>query len=162
MQRLITRGKGFDPYTLPFARCPQIVGSGQEPIPPFSLCLNAHRSTEEQTISPVFKDYLELTTPYLPAAKYQFDWWADFKCKGPTNNDIEIRLILDEGFSGEQVLFLENGQSLESQKVFCQFMAIDLVTGVHSIKMQFRLFNGVGPVKILSGNLSLNNYQSIG
>ena len=163
MQRLITRGKGFDPQRFPFARCPQMpLEGGEPPIPPFSLCLNAHRSTEDSTISPLFKDYLELTTPELPTAKYQFDWWADFKCKGPTNHDIEIRLILDEGTADEQILFLENGQSLESQKVFCQFIAIDLVSGIHTIKMQFRLFNGTGPVKMLAANMSLNNYQSIG
>jgi hypothetical protein len=136
--------------------------SGEPPLPPFSLCLNAHRSTLDSTISPAFKDYLDLITPDLPTGLYQFDWWADFKCKGPTNNDIEIRLILDEGTGGEQILFVENGQSLESQKVFCQFIAINLLTGIHSIKMQFRLFNGTGPVSMLAANMSLNNIHSIG
>jgi hypothetical protein len=135
---------------------------GEEPIPPFSICLNAHRSTEDITASPTFKDYLELITSKLPAAKYQFDWWADFKCKGPPDNDIEIRLILDEGTPDELILFVENGQSYYGKKVFCQFLAIDLSAGIHIIKMQFRLFNGVGPVWMLAANMSLNNYHTIG
>lgn len=161
MQRLITRGKGFDTRRFPFARCPQMPLKRSKPIPPFSLCLNVNRMTEQSTVSSSFSDYLTLTTPDLPASTYQFDWWSDFSNKGPTNNDIEIRLILDQGTPDEEVLFLENGQALESKKVFCQFIAINLLKGVHIIKMQLRLFNGTGPVRILSANMSLNNYQSI-
>ena len=104
---------------------------------------------------------MTLITPHLPAAIYQFDWWADYSNKGPTNNDIEIRLILDEGTPEEQILFVENGQALQFKDVFCQFIAVNLTDGIHVFKMQLRLFNGSGPVRILAGNMSLNNYQAI-
>jgi len=161
MQRLITRGKGFDSKRFPFARCPQFPLKKGKPIPPFSLCLNVNRLTSQSTISSSFSDYLTLTTPDLPSAIYQFDWWADYSNSGPTNNDIEIRLILDEGAPGEQILFVENGQALEEKDVFCQFLAVNLTAGIHVFKMQLRLFNGTGPVRILAGNMSLNNYQAI-
>lgn len=163
MQRIITRGKGFDHQRFPFARCPQVaLKGGEEPISPFSLCLNVHRSTTDSTSSPTFIDYLTLLTPNLPTAKYQFDWWADFQCVGPEDNDIEIRLILDEGTPDELILFVENGESYYSKKVFCQFLAIDLLEGIHELKMQYRLFNGTGPVWMLAANMSLNNYHTIG
>lgn len=162
MQRLITRGKGFDSNRFPFARCPQMPLSGIDPIPPFGLCLNSNRITIESTTSTTFIDYLTLNTPNLPAATYQFDWWADYQTNGGTNNDIEVRLIFNEGAPTEAILFLENGNSRDENNNFCQFMAYSIPSGIHNFKMQMRLFNGTGPVLLLGGNMSLNNYQAIG
>lgn len=134
----------------------KVAGNGYESKSALAICDSDNSTSSASSSNTTWSTYAAIATPDASTAtSYQLDYWTDHQ--PDENNEIGIRIIIDEGEPSEDIaadFISEIGEG--KVNIFGGHLAISL-QGPHTISLQFRRESGSGSVEILRGGIAITN-----
>jgi hypothetical protein len=162
MSRMISRGKGHDPFRFPFARCPQRLGEIEPPGPVFGEdCLNVTNTLDAQTTLNEWQDFINYTAPSPIAAGWYIAGYTMFVQTedGGIDDFIQVRMLVNGTpvASSEPEVLTDQDTDLNDPNInLALFGFVQLASpGAPVLRLQYRASPTNPVVKVTCGAMEM-------